>query len=117
MYVIYPKRSNSQKLPLWQKKSSRSVFLGYNTTHSSDFPLVLNLTTGCISPRYHVVSDGTFSTVKYISDDEDFPVFCNSVSLDSFNDKVPLETRHSPVLRYEWLTPAEREEKHGFIQH
>ena len=55
VYVLDPKILNSQKLTHWQPKSRCSIFLGYSPTHYSDFPLVLNLTTGNIPPQYHVV--------------------------------------------------------------
>ena len=90
VYVLDPKIPSGQKLPHWQPISMHGVFLGYSHNNSSDIPLVLNLATGNISPQYHVVFDDTFINVQFIVDDEDHPVFCNDVSLDSFTDQFML---------------------------
>ena len=114
--VIHQKISNGPNLPRWKPNSRHNIFLGYITNHSSDVPLVLNLTPGYISPQYHVVLDDTFGNVQSISNDEDPPLLCNDVSLDLFTHQVPLEPGHSAVLHDEWLSPSEREEKYMFIQ-
>ena len=51
-------------LPKWNPRSSAGVYLGHSPDHSSDVALVLNLTTGLVSPQYHVIFDDTFSTVE-----------------------------------------------------
>ena len=51
------------KNPKWAPKSRRGVNMGFRKMHSTQVGLVLNLTTGSISPQYHVVFDKMLSTV------------------------------------------------------
>ena len=64
VYVLDPYLQAGQKLPRWQPRSRRGVFIGFGNLHSSEVPLVLNLQTGSITPQYHVARlDDQFSTV------------------------------------------------------
>ena len=67
VYVLDPKLQQGKKLPRWEPRARRGIFVGYSTVHSSDVPLVLNLQTGHISPQYHVVFDDSFSTVPSLA--------------------------------------------------
>lgn len=53
-------------IPKWNPRSNAGVYLGHSPDHSSNVALVLSLTTGLISPQYHVVFDDDFSTVDFI---------------------------------------------------
>ena len=55
VYILDPQLQAGQKLPRWQPRSRRGVFLGISNLHSSEVPLVLNLQTGSITPQFHVV--------------------------------------------------------------
>ena len=55
---------NGQKLPKWELRARRGIFLGISKRHSSNVPQVLHLSTGAISPQYHVVFDDYFQTVS-----------------------------------------------------
>jgi hypothetical protein len=46
------------------------MFVGFSTEHSSLVPLVLNLSTGHISPQYHVIFDDKFLTVPSLRADQ-----------------------------------------------
>jgi hypothetical protein len=63
VYVLDPTLQDAKKLPKWNRRSRRAVYLGYSKQHSNNVHLVLNLETGKISPQYHLVFDDTFSTV------------------------------------------------------
>ena len=63
VYVLDPKLQDGKKLPKWNKRSRRGVYLGISKLHSSTVHLVLNVDTGKVTPQYHVVFDDTFSTV------------------------------------------------------
>jgi hypothetical protein len=63
VYVLEPKLQDAKKLPKWNRRSRRAVYLGYSRQHSNNVHMVLNLETGKISPQYHLVFDDTFSTV------------------------------------------------------
>jgi hypothetical protein len=66
VYVLDPTLQAGKKLPKWQPRSRRGLFVGLSDSHSSDVPLILNLSTGSISPQFHVVFDDSFSTVMSI---------------------------------------------------
>ena len=53
-------------IPKWNPRSNAGVYLGHSPDHASNVALVLNLTTGLVSPQYHVVFDDDFSTVDFI---------------------------------------------------
>ena len=63
VYVLDKTIADGHKLPRWQPRSQRSMYMGMSESHSSSVPLVLNLTTGAITPQFHVVFDDWFATV------------------------------------------------------
>jgi hypothetical protein len=63
VFVLDPKLQESKKIPKWNMRSRRGVYLGVSKHHSSTVHLVLNPATGDISPQYHVLFDDHFSTV------------------------------------------------------
>lgn len=114
VYVLDPVLQQGKKLPRWQPRSRRGLFLGYSPHHSSDVPLILNLQTGSISPQYHVVFDDSFSMVQSISSDEDPPDLWTAIDLDNLCHRIPLDSTNttSTFLPDDWLTPPnELEEK------
>ena len=54
-------------IPKWDPRSTAGVYLGHLPVHASNVALVLNISTGCISPQYHVVFDDAFSTIDFIT--------------------------------------------------
>ena len=100
VYVLEPKIHSGGKLPKWQSRSRRGVFVGYSPNHNSDVPLVLNLATGSIGPLFHVVFDDWFTTV--ISPEGTIPnttwenLFCNSRYHYTFDENDPV------VLPTDW---------------
>jgi hypothetical protein len=66
LYVLDPKIQQGQKLPRWEPRSKRGMFLGLSQKHAREVPLVLNLGTGSITTRFHVVFDDMFTTVPLI---------------------------------------------------
>ena len=75
IYVLGSVLQAGKKLPRWQPRSRRGMFVGFSPVHSSDVPLILNLRTGHISPQYHVVFDDRFSTVPSCPSDKDPPTW------------------------------------------
>ena len=114
VFVLDPKLQQGQKLPRWQPRSRRGVFVGLSSSHSSDVPLVLNLQTGSISSQFHVVFDNSFSTVPSMAKEEDPPDFWEELCLEGTH-RIPLEKDASVHLPDDWLTPAELESKHRDI--
>ena len=73
VYVLDPKlTSEGSKIPKWQPRSRRGQYVGVSPAHAENISMVRNLTTGYLSPQYHVVHDDFFETV-YSSDDQPPP--------------------------------------------
>jgi Reverse transcriptase (RNA-dependent DNA polymerase) len=63
VYVLEKAIADGKKLPRWSPRSIRSMNMGLSDKHASTVPIVLNVTTGYITPQFHVVFDDWFSTV------------------------------------------------------
>ena len=113
VYVLDPTLQQGRKLPKWQPRSRRGVFVGFSKVHSSDVPLILNPRTGHISPQYHVVFDDGFTTVSSHSANEELPTFWNEIELDALIHKIPSDNVNTH-LDNDWLTPPELEEKQKY---
>ena len=57
VYALNKSIANGKKLgvPRWKSRSTRCIFMGLSSGHASTAPLVLNPSTGHISPQFHVV--------------------------------------------------------------
>ena len=111
-YVLEPDLHDGKKIPRWQPRSRRGVFLGFSPSHSSTVPIVLHNRTLHISPQFHVVFDDWFSTV--IASDAEFPDDPPPGWYDLFRDsryQYVFDEETSMNLTDEWLTPAEITEK------
>jgi hypothetical protein len=121
VYVLDPQLQAGQKLPRWQPRSRRAVFMGFSHLHSSDVPLVLNLETGSITPQYHVVFDDHFSTVSSVEREMDPPDHWAELCLenttyiphDSLDDTdAPNALSPNQAFDFEWMSPEDREWAH-----
>ncbi len=61
--VLEPQLQNDKKLPKWNRRAWVGQFLGYLDKHSSLVANVHHLSTGYVSPQFHVVFDDLFETV------------------------------------------------------
>ena len=111
VYVLDPVLQAGKKLPRWQPRSRRGMFVGFSPAHSSDVPLILNLRTGHISPQYHVVFDNDFSTVPSISENAEPPPWWNELDLENRSLRVPLDDDDPSFLDKDWLSADELEER------
>jgi len=73
VYILDSTISDGKKLPRWKPRSSRHLYVGMSSKHSSLVPLCLNLETGAITPQFHVVFDEEFATIA--TKVEDLPDF------------------------------------------
>ena len=48
----------------WKSRARLGLYLGHSPRHSSNIHLVLNLTTGLVSPQFHVQFDDMFDSVN-----------------------------------------------------
>jgi hypothetical protein len=63
VYVLDPKLQDGNKIPKWDPRSRRGMFVGVSHAHSNTVGRIMNLRTGNVSPQYHVVYDDLFTTV------------------------------------------------------
>ena len=63
IYVLDKSLQDGQKIPRWRPRSNRTIYVGVSATHASSVPLVLNISTGSITPQFHIVFDDWFATV------------------------------------------------------
>ena len=63
VYVLEKSLQDGKKIPKWKPRSRRSIYVGISHKHASTVPLVLNTSTGAITPQFHVVFDDWFATV------------------------------------------------------
>ncbi len=70
--VLEPQLQNNKKLSKWNRDRGARVgqFLGYSDEHSSLVANVRHLSTGYISPQFHVVFDDLFETVVHNGDND-----------------------------------------------
>ena len=110
MYVLNPVLQAGEKIPCWQPRSCRGVFVGFSPRNSSDVLLILNLQTEIFAPHYHVVFEDTFTTVESIPEDRDPPSFWNEIDLEAKSLQIPLDSNVDTSLQDDWLTTEELEE-------
>jgi hypothetical protein len=115
VYVLHPRLQDGYKVPKWQPRARCGQCLGCSPEHSSSIDLILNTTTGNISPQYHVVHDDYFTTVPGVDSTKTFSAASwqailqtgvernLSDDIDRFGKPLPL-----PSLHNKWLTEEER---------
>ena len=62
-YVLEKRLSDGMKIPRWQPRSKRSMYMGVSVKHASSVPLLLSPETGAITAQFHVVFDDWFATI------------------------------------------------------
>jgi len=113
-YVLDPKLQDGGHIPKFDARSRQGMNLGWSPKHAATVPLILNLTTGHVSPQYHVLFDDWFSTVDSSDQSSEDAIesqqweelFDNGRFQVAFDDDDPIE------LDDEWLTKNEQLEKH-----
>ena len=104
--MLNPRLQDGKKLPKWTPRARRGQFLGYSPQHSTLVGRILNLSTGSVTPQFHVVYDDLFSTVTCPVDSPLPESSWNSLLSFGYENclhsDVPV-----PPLSLEWLSPAE----------
>jgi hypothetical protein len=70
VFVLEAILQNDQKLPKWNRQAQMGQLVGFSDEHSSLVANVHHLSTNFISPKFHIVFDDLFETVKRIGVDE-----------------------------------------------
>jgi hypothetical protein len=63
-FVLDNKLQASKALPKWNDRARLGIYLGPSPRHARSVALVLSLTTGLVSPQYHVKFDNLFETLN-----------------------------------------------------
>ena len=117
IYILDPQLQDGPKLPRWEPRSRRGVFMGFSNLHSSGVPLVLNLDTGSITRQFHVVFDDLFSTVPSVEMEHEPPDNWDQLCLenttfipvDEHNPDASTDRNPSDHLQFDWMTPEEQD--------
>ena len=103
--VLDPRMQDGQKLPKWEPQSRRAQHLGCSPLHASTVGLVRNLTTGNMSPQFHLVFDDWFETV-HASGSEEPKEWQELIQFQRFSNDFDDE-QFVPELGKEWLNQEE----------
>ena len=101
-YVLDPTLQDGKKLPKWQKRARCGMYLGASPNHADSVGRILSLTTGHVSPQYHVVYDELFHTTLGALTDTVFDqeLWNSLLVLDGHENLLDPEDRNDPdVLR------------------
>jgi hypothetical protein len=117
VYVLEAKLQNDQKLPKWNRRACLGKFVGFSDEHSSLVANIYHLTTGYISPQFHVIFDHLFETVNCTGvDDCVIESICNGLfqrnrelyAKDELNEAGNIIIYQPPPLHEVWLDEAGR---------
>jgi hypothetical protein len=89
LYVLDSKIQQGKKLPRWEPRSWRGMFLGISQQHASEFHLVPNLGTGSVTNHCHVLFDDLFTTVTSIDRETEPPEHWEELCLEFFSFWIP----------------------------
>ena len=63
VYVLDARLQGAGFIPKWDEQVRVGAYVRISPIHAGNVSLILNLSTGHVSPQFHVVFDETFSTV------------------------------------------------------
>ena len=84
IYVIDNMLQQGHKLPKWQPRYRRGIFVTLSTNLSCDVNMILNPDTGHIYPQFHVIFEYSFIIVLSISPEEEHTSFWNEFDPNDF---------------------------------
>jgi hypothetical protein len=64
VYVLSSAKQTSGIQQKWSERSRVGIYLGRSPQHAQSVALVLNLSTGLVSPQFHITFDPTFQTIR-----------------------------------------------------
>ncbi|KAI2494580.1 hypothetical protein MHU86_19950 [Fragilaria crotonensis] len=64
MYVLKDEPASGKKGAKWGERARCGIYLGLSPEHARSVCLVMSLTTGLVSPQFHVKADDNFETVN-----------------------------------------------------
>ena len=96
VYALHGNLMSGSKVPKWSPRACIGLNLGPSPFHARNVNLILNLSTGLVSPQYHYKYDNFFETVRYTQPDI-VPVHTwkQLAGLMRSNDTPTIDTRNS----------------------
>ena len=67
-YILDRSIADGKKIPRWHPCSNRCIYIEIIHEHSTNVRLVLDTSSGSITPKFHIVFDDWFSTVTSSAD-------------------------------------------------
>jgi len=83
-----------RKISKWQLHSRVGVYLGQSWAHARSVGLILSLTTGLVSPQYHLKFDDKFETVKHLPTNSLWQSKCHFTKTTATTPSIPARTSH-----------------------
>ncbi len=65
VFALHNTLATGKKIPKWSSRARLGLNLGTSPMHARNVYLVLNLSTGCVSPQYHCRFDDFFETTRH----------------------------------------------------
>ena len=66
VYILDASLQNGQQIPKWDSRVRIGIYVGKSPFHAGSVSLIMDTTTGLISPQYHCVYDDSFTSVDDI---------------------------------------------------
>jgi Reverse transcriptase (RNA-dependent DNA polymerase)/GAG-pre-integrase domain len=106
-YALDGRLQSGKQINKWAMRSRLAVYLGTSTQHSQSVGLVLSLSTGLVSPQFHVIYDNHFETVRNDKAQskslwQSLCGFQNSINTKSLEQRMP-----DPIIPNTKLNPIE----------
>jgi hypothetical protein len=64
VYVLQSALQQGKSIQKWEERSHVRVYIGWSPFHARSIALILNITTGCVSPQFHVQFDPRYQTIS-----------------------------------------------------
>ena len=118
VYVLESKlQSDPKGLPKWEPRSRLGIYLGHSPAHAGSVALVLNPSTGHVSPQYHLVFDDEFTTVCHMREKTVPPNWRELVENSSFSSTEEQFSLADVWLREHSLDPSDPDSAPPLIAH
>jgi len=105
VFVLEASLQDGHKLPKWKPRSRLAVYLGLSPNHATSVPLVLNTSTGLVSPQYHLVFDDLFSTTNCLQTDK-LPTHWLDLFKNSSENYLDEDEKQHHKLNHTWIDPS-----------
>ena len=117
VYVLDPRLQDGFKIPRWEPRSRRGIYMGVSPLHASTVGLILNPNSNRLSPQFHCIYDDYFETVHHNSESPP-PIWEDLVINSRFRNDLEGDIADSwdepvtPADPHREQHPGHRDDKH-----